>query len=709
MRPLELIVEGFRSYGDRERFDWRERRLVGVVGPIGSGKSSILDAISFALFGKTPVFEKDRKSLINQRSELMRVELAFEVDGDVWRVIRVIRRKGAALHSLLKHPEGDLQAQPVEVASKDREVTSAVEGLLGLDFPAFCRSVLLAQNRFSELLSSPPGERDQVLKTLFGFERVDKMRQLARERVVEAEAEARGFEAQAQELERDREQRSAVKEQLVEAQQREQAFAEVAPQIKEQALEREAQQRHKEQADAELTKLAEIAGDVPGASRVSEMARARAQVDEALTGAEGALRLAGQALHAAEAEQQAVEEAVGSLAALQRAEGLIDKLEEERARRESLEAKQVNLEAARGRARGDLQTKVLQLNEARAALEQAQKPRARAGEEHAAAQGELNERIAQVGDRDTLEGLRDELRQLEHEERNLKVVAEAVTSGEQALEEGVERLARAQGALTQREEAKAQAAEALASVKGDVSAVDEVVQRAQRDEMALTLRGGLQLGERCPVCEQQVPVLPEQQTSPDVDAAQGRREELRHVLKHAEQAFAQAGEQVAAREQEVKTQKARLVELRETLAGRHEALGGAQAAVSGRETALREVLGKGDLATLLRATEAGVRQAEAKISELAEEHRRGQAAEKDAEHALKLAELAEVSLVKELSSLEGRGDEITSDVQASKESGEHLEHEITTALGAPPFRPRLTKARERSRVARVALEVAGKG
>ena len=54
MRPVELRLRNFRSYfGDEASFDFRERRLIGIVGPIGSGKSSILDAIAFALYGRT--------------------------------------------------------------------------------------------------------------------------------------------------------------------------------------------------------------------------------------------------------------------------------------------------------------------------------------------------------------------------------------------------------------------------------------------------------------------------------------------------------------------------------------------------------------------------------------------------------------------------------------------------------------------------------
>ena len=66
MRPLELTIEGFRSYRGATTFDWRDRRLVGIVGPIGAGKSSILDAVAFALYGKTPGIGSATKSLIHQ-------------------------------------------------------------------------------------------------------------------------------------------------------------------------------------------------------------------------------------------------------------------------------------------------------------------------------------------------------------------------------------------------------------------------------------------------------------------------------------------------------------------------------------------------------------------------------------------------------------------------------------------------------------------
>ena len=163
MRPVELVVEGFRSFGERTVFDWRGRRLVGVVGPIGSGKSSILDAVAFALYGKTPAFESHTKSLIKQDESAARVELLFEVGGSSWRAVRLIRRRGASQHALYRWPTDDAADAAVE-CEKERDVNARVEELLGLDFQAFRRSVLLAQNRFAEFLHASAGVRDKVIE-----------------------------------------------------------------------------------------------------------------------------------------------------------------------------------------------------------------------------------------------------------------------------------------------------------------------------------------------------------------------------------------------------------------------------------------------------------------------------------------------------------------------------------------------------------------
>ena len=188
MRPLELRLKGFRSYRNETTFDWRGRRLVGVVGPIGSGKSSILDAVAFALYGKTPTFERDTKSLIHQLCDECHVELRFEVDGQVWRAVRALRRRGASGHQLWRLTADEPAAVPLEEVTGEKPVRERVELLLGMEFDAFCRSVLLAQNRFADFLKATPRARNEVLKGVFGYERFDAAHEAARGRVAVAAA-----------------------------------------------------------------------------------------------------------------------------------------------------------------------------------------------------------------------------------------------------------------------------------------------------------------------------------------------------------------------------------------------------------------------------------------------------------------------------------------------------------------------------------------
>lgn len=183
MRPLELTVEGFRSHRHRTTFDWRGRRLIGIVGPIGAGKSSVLDAISFALYGKTPAVEGATKTLIHQLCSESHVELRFQVDGQVWRAVRALRRKGASGHQLERLASDVDDAEVLERVTGDDPMKERVEQLLGMDFKAFCRSVLLAQNRFSEFLKATPADRDKVLKGVFGYERLDLAHVVAKGRL----------------------------------------------------------------------------------------------------------------------------------------------------------------------------------------------------------------------------------------------------------------------------------------------------------------------------------------------------------------------------------------------------------------------------------------------------------------------------------------------------------------------------------------------
>ena len=195
MRPLELRLRNFRSYfGSQAAFDFRNRSLVGIVGPIGSGKSSLLDGVAFALYGRTPSEGSATSRLIHQRAGDGGVSLRFEVDGEVWEAVRVLRRKGQSQHALYRYDEDTPEAEPVEKVTQERQVNDRIRDLLGLDFDTFGRSVLLAQGRFAEFLKGAPADRDRVLKGVFGHDRIDQMREVAKARSVVLGQEVAAFD-----------------------------------------------------------------------------------------------------------------------------------------------------------------------------------------------------------------------------------------------------------------------------------------------------------------------------------------------------------------------------------------------------------------------------------------------------------------------------------------------------------------------------------
>ena len=102
----------------------------------------------------------------------------------------MLRKKGAGDHALYRLEDDGDDAEKLEQIVGEAEVNAKIVELLGLDFDAFGRSVLLAQGRFAEFLTARPAERDKVLKGVFGLDRIDRMRTVAKERAAVAEIEA---------------------------------------------------------------------------------------------------------------------------------------------------------------------------------------------------------------------------------------------------------------------------------------------------------------------------------------------------------------------------------------------------------------------------------------------------------------------------------------------------------------------------------------
>jgi exonuclease SbcC len=384
MRPCELALRGFRSYRAEARFDWRGRRLVGIVGPIGAGKSSILDAIAFALYGKTPGVGRDTRSLIHQLCDECHVELVFEVDGQIWRAVRALRRRGQAGHQL-EHLAADGADAPVlERVAGDRPMTARVEQLLGLDFDAFCRSVLLAQNRFAQLLRATPAERDRVLQGVFGYERVDALRQAARERIAGLAGQLDGLVRDRERIERAREALEGARTAEQRAGARARELEAATPRLERLDRERAEAEALGRELEAARTELRAIAAALPSHEEIAAAATAGRGADERLAAAERDLAAALADRDARRAELAQVEGRVGDPALLASFEELVRRHEEEAAALERAAAELQDAEASERAARDD---------ERRAAEEVAGADRAVRGAEETdrAAQARLEE------------------------------------------------------------------------------------------------------------------------------------------------------------------------------------------------------------------------------------------------------------------------------------------------------------------------------
>ncbi|NED50933.1 SMC family ATPase [Micromonospora aurantiaca] len=175
MKPLQLTFSGFRSYVGQQYIDFRGRDLVGIIGDTGAGKSTILMAINFALYG-TPTWDAPSpKVLIADGGDgTLAAILEFEARGRPWRVTRQLSRKPTGTFHKLESLDGG------EVVH-GRSVTQRVADLIGMDNKTFLRSVLLPQGKFEQLLHASDGERAKILKGLLGLDILDTIAVRARQ------------------------------------------------------------------------------------------------------------------------------------------------------------------------------------------------------------------------------------------------------------------------------------------------------------------------------------------------------------------------------------------------------------------------------------------------------------------------------------------------------------------------------------------------
>ena len=180
MRPERLEVEGFTAFRDKAVVDFKDSDLFAFVGPTGSGKSSLVDAILFALYGIVPRLGKATvEPVISLGRNEARIRFDFTVGEKAYTAARVVRRTKSGASTV----EARLEGGPESIMGAD-EVTEAVEGLLGLGFDHFTKCVVLPQGQFAAFLQDPAAKRQELLRQLLDLGRYRRVRELAVERIV---------------------------------------------------------------------------------------------------------------------------------------------------------------------------------------------------------------------------------------------------------------------------------------------------------------------------------------------------------------------------------------------------------------------------------------------------------------------------------------------------------------------------------------------
>jgi len=198
MRPIRLLLDGFGCYREPAEADFSDVDFFALTGPTGSGKSTVIDGLCFALYGTVPRWGKENviAQALAPAANACKVALVFEASGQRYGVVRELTRsprgqvgtREARIERLdptvpASAPLADLLAASVEkLAEGPDQVKARVQDVLGLTYEHFTQSVLLPQGRFAEFLHAKAADRQDLLVQLLAFGVYTAIGQRARER-----------------------------------------------------------------------------------------------------------------------------------------------------------------------------------------------------------------------------------------------------------------------------------------------------------------------------------------------------------------------------------------------------------------------------------------------------------------------------------------------------------------------------------------------
>lgn len=179
MKPIRLEIDGINSYASKQVIDFERltsRGIFGIFGKTGSGKSTILDAMTLALYGN---IARGSKEFINSNRDKASISYTFELGLGQDRVRYMVTRRfkksersgktsatSDYVRLMSKGPDDDYEV----LADKVGDVNKQIKAILGLEEGDFLKSVVLPQGRFGEFLSLTGKDRRNMLERIFNLE-----------------------------------------------------------------------------------------------------------------------------------------------------------------------------------------------------------------------------------------------------------------------------------------------------------------------------------------------------------------------------------------------------------------------------------------------------------------------------------------------------------------------------------------------------------
>ncbi len=194
MIPIRLELKNFMSYGaDVPALDFAGMHTLCLSGENGHGKSALLDALTWSLWGESRAGKNKHDELVRIGADEMSVHFTFEMDGQRYRVVRKRSKKASGNVWQL---QGETPDQGLGIGwhpmtgNTDRETELAIQKLLRMSYDTFLNSAYLRQGQADQFVRQTAAKRKEILADILDLSRYDQLETKARERMKSAQADA---------------------------------------------------------------------------------------------------------------------------------------------------------------------------------------------------------------------------------------------------------------------------------------------------------------------------------------------------------------------------------------------------------------------------------------------------------------------------------------------------------------------------------------